>query len=160
MSEIIDGRDILRYHSLMAVSMNGSLKDLLDGKNVKIPVGTLVMARHLFSVAADYVRNEKNLPVVNKSCDPREVSTSHILITDMIKMVLKTEQKDPSSELEKLAVAMDILTPDGKPIIIARESYQMLQQVFDAMGNEAKRYSSYHEEHSPYSFGTFEHSDE
>jgi len=160
MSEILDGRDLLNYNSFMAISMNGSLKDLLDGKNVKIPMGTLVMARHLFSVAADYARKEKNLSIVNTSCDPREISISHSLLTDMIKRTLKTDRKDPDSELEKLAVAMELLTPDGKAIIIAKESYQMLQGIFESMDNEARRYPSYHGGHSPYSFGTFDDDNE
>ncbi len=159
MSVVLDGRDILSYHSYLAIAMSENLKALLKDEKAKIPKGVLFEAKNLFSMAVDYNRKENNLPLINKSCDIRKINTTYKLLTDMLKRSKKIGKENIDSELEKLAIAMESLSPDGKQIAIARESYELLQKVFETIHNEACNYPRYGGP-SPYSYGNFDNSDD
>ena len=78
------------------------------------------------------------------------------LLTDMLK-ISKQGVADIDFELEKLAISLEALTPDGRQIIIAKENYQTLRDIFKEMYNKSCYFSRFGE-HSPYSVGTFDDS--
>lgn len=157
MSVVIDGKDILADSKFLSICMSERLEHLLAGKKEDIPEGVLSGAKHLFSVAMDKVRDKRGLDIIHKNITYS--SRAYRLLADMLK-VAKKGVKDVDSELEKLTIALEVLTPDGRQISIGKEFYQTLQGIFKAMYDESKRYSSHHGEHSPYSFGAFDESDE
>jgi hypothetical protein len=160
MSVVIDGKDILADTKFLSICMSERLESLLAGKKEDIPEGVLSGAKNLFSIAMDHVRNKKGLSPIRKNTTRLiEPSVTYRLLTDMLK-VAKKDIKDVDSELEKIAIALEVLTPDGRQIFIAKEHYQTLQSLFKAMYNESNRYSSHYGGHSPYSVGAFDNDDE
>lgn len=153
MSMVIDGRDILKDNSHLAEVMSKSLSDLLNGKRRDIPAGVLKSAKNLFSLCMDSI-NKKT----DSAADSREIEMTYQLVTDMLKNVRKIEDKDIDSKLEKLSIAIEILTPNGRQISIDKENYNMLQELFGRMYEESKKYGC--TIHSPYSIGAFDDSDE
>jgi hypothetical protein len=142
--------------------MREDLGKLLNGTGKGIRAGVLHSAQKLFSVAMDAVRQRKGLDVINKKgiINISEYLVTYNLIKDMLKRVNKGI-KDFDSELEKLALSIEILTPDGRQIPIARENYQTLCNLFGEMHKESCKYpTAYDGSHSPYSIGTFDDSDE
>jgi hypothetical protein len=161
MSVVIDGKDILQYNSLMAITMSERLNSLLVGKENKIPKATLDRAKKFLSVGMDEVRLARGQEAINAYWEEeRERWTTYRLLTDMLKRVKKIDEKDVDSELEKLAIVAEVLTSDGKQLLVAREHYQTLQKVFRAMYDESANYVSAFGQHSPYSIGTFDDSDD
>lgn len=159
MSVVFDGKDILKSNAYLAISMKETLDSLLSGKKRNIPARVLKDAKSLFSVGMDAVKLGKNLDVVHKDMNPSELYMTYRLLADMLRAT-KKDVKDVDSELEKLTIALEALTPDGRQVAISKENYNTLRDIFGAMYKTSCGYSSAHGEHSPYSIGTFDDSDE
>ena len=148
MSAVIDGKDILEFNSYLAAAMQRGLGGLLNGGKKGIPVGVLHDAKNLFSAGMRYIHEESR---------DAEVHMTYKLLIDMLKRVKKMEKDKVNTELEKLAIALEVLTPDGKQVIIAPEHYRTLKNLFWAMHKESRNYNSHYDDgHSPYSIGTFD----
>ena len=76
--------------------------------------------------------------------------------------VRRIETSDVDSELERLATAMELLTPDGgRVFFLAENHYRKLRDLFQAMHEEADNYPTYPStSRSPYSVGTFCYDDD
>ncbi len=152
MSRVIDGRDILKRNSYLAIVMSTSLDGLLHGSGKEIPKNVLKSAQSFFSTGMEVVREIRGLSRITRL----DSTVTYRLLTDMLRKVKKVEEKDIDSELEKLAIALEVLTPDGRQVVIAQEHYRTLRQIFRAIYAESNRYCPQRGEHSPYSIGTFD----
>ncbi len=66
------------------------------------------------------------------------------------------QEGDVDSELEKLAKAIEMLTPEGRgQLPELQEQYQNLRDIFGIMSATTGMYSSSFGDHSRYSIGTF-----
>ena len=158
MSMVIDGKDILACNSYLAIVMSESLDDLLNGRDKEIPAGILRGAKNLFSVGMDFVREKKGLNPVHQ--ERRETLTTYKLLKNMLKSVKKVDEKRVDSELEKLAIAMEVLAPDGRQVCMAEEQYRTLRNLFEAMYRKSCEYIPAFGQYSPYIIGTFDSDDE
>ena len=161
MSMIYDGTDILMHYDSMAVSMSESLEKLLKGKKEKIPKGILSAAQKFLDIAMDGVRkNRKSRTIYHDSFVFDEIDMTYKLAKDILKKVKKNlkNTKQIDSELEKLAIATQALTPSGKEVAIAKNTYQTLRNFFEKIDEESEKYPTAYDPntHSPWSVGTFE----
>jgi len=157
MSRVIDGRDILLKYSSVAIAMGKGLDALLNGREGQIPKGAIEAAQRLFFAAMNGIRNRKS-PKIPKE-DFLVTSVTYRLVTDMIKRVIP-KANDVDSELEKLASAIQVLTPDGEQIVSNQRTYETLRDVFNNMYIESCNYPRHYGSHSPYSVGTFDNYDD
>ena len=148
MSRVIDGEDILARNSLLAIVMSESLDGHLQEMGERISPGVLSKAKELFSTAFD------------PSGKQRKTQVTYRLLSDMLKRVKKIRDSEVDSELRKMATAMGALTSDGRQVLIDRESYKTLRDLFEEMYEESGNYVSALGQHSPYSIGTFDDDDE
>ena len=157
MSMVIDGKDILSYNSYLAVVMSKSLDDLLSGKEKEIRKGILRDAKNLFSIGMDPIREKRGLNLVHQNRDEqRETLMTYRLLIDMLRKVKKVAEEDVDSELERLAIAMQKLTPAGRQVLVDKEQYRTLRNFFIEMYKESSKYTPAFGEHSQYSIGTFD----
>ena len=156
MSTVIDGKDILGYNSHIAIVMSEGLESFVAGHEYHIPVRVLECAKRLFPIGMDHIKEKRGEEPTHKQWgEEREVYTTYKLLTDMLKKVKRIEDGQIDSELENLANAINLLTPD-RTNMPGGEQYQTLQQLFMAMYEEAGNYGPAYHSHSPYSIGTFD----
>lgn len=159
MSVVIDGKDILVHNSYIAIVMGEGLESFVAGHKYHIPVRVLEHAKKLFSIGMDHIKEKRGEELTHNQWEQREVYKTYQLLTDILKKVKRIEDDQIDSELEKLANAINLLTPNGTKMP-EREQCQTLQQLFMTMYQEAGNYGPAYHSHSPYSIGTFDNDED
>src|SRR3989338_1245177 len=133
MSIAIDGIDILKRYSTASAVVAEGLDYRLCGENREIPAGAIACVNRLFS---------------------REFGTAYLMLKDMLRKIRVVDDQNIDSKLEDIANTLEILTPSGNQVRIAREGFQEVRDLLRKIADERQKYA-YPKSHSPYSIGTF-----
>ena len=155
MSIVIDGIDILKRYSTASAVVAEGLDYRLCGENREIPAGAIACVNRLFSRGIDYIREVRGQKPINK--DPRaarEFGTAYLMLKDMLRKIRVVDDQNIDSKLEDIANTLEILTPSGNQVRIAREGFQEVRDLLRKIADERQKYA-YPKSHSPYSIGTF-----
>jgi len=150
-----DGKDLLEYYTPTAIALKKGIEGILDRSRREISVRAIRKARDLFSIALDFVREERGIPIVhNNPNQAREVQTSYRMLRDMLRKTIPIRDNEINPKLQDLANAVNILTPDRRKINRNIKVYQEIRDLFGIMCKVSEFYKLCREL-SPYCIGKF-----